>query len=203
MSGSNRSAIPGSTTEFSNIRISTPADNLFSGEFLRPEADSLVTPISPSDQPRLVPDPFVPLSFESDFPFVDFSAAEPLGVVTPPSDALEHGSNIKPMTPGQASLFAALFSLGQPEEYQGMPQSHITSLPSPESDRGEEHDEYDEFNDPEDTENVAGIISGTLALDRTVKSNSVPFILQCCESKLLFISCSEFCRCFVDEALSF
>jgi hypothetical protein len=101
------------------------------------------------------------------------------------------GRNLRPMTAGQASLFDALLSLGKLEdEYQGFPNTtlptppyHAETLLSPQSEADGANwaiVNYDNVDDSEDTEDVIGAIGSTLALDRHVQSNSVPYILQSC-----------------------
>jgi hypothetical protein len=108
-----------------------------------------------------------------------------------PTSSQQH--TLQPMTPGQASLFGALLSLARPEDRPlgsswptpWTPQSSgqipiladarhgYSSLPTVNDTM---------IDDLEDTEDVRNSIFDSLALDRNVQSNSVPYILQCCES---------------------
>ncbi|KAG8695844.1 hypothetical protein FRC11_001170, partial [Ceratobasidium sp. 423] len=125
------------------------------------------------------------------------------------------------MTPGQASLFDALFSLARPEDqnvlsgssrFQEVPQlgpmlagpsydlEHGVGQAAEHHDQGEPedptpeelslefrhgfdqvtgyHDLTTRIEDSQDVQEVAATLCGSLALDKKVKSNTLPFILQ-------------------------
>jgi hypothetical protein len=90
------------------------------------------------------------------------------------------------MTSGQASLFHALFSLGESQTAspnpsnstaQTPPSSHGSTWPSPDTEQDEESSVTSEESDPE---GVREIVCRTPTLDRNVPANSLPFILQSC-----------------------
>ncbi|CEL61383.1 hypothetical protein RSOLAG1IB_09986 [Rhizoctonia solani AG-1 IB] len=104
------------------------------------------------------------------------------------------------LTPGQAGLFDALFSLADPDHTSNQPAfSSVWGLTNPDPDLDSNHltshvtelNSYctsalapnsgvQELDDDEDIEGVGAIMCGIpLALDRTVESNSLPFVLQC------------------------
>ncbi|CAE6489439.1 unnamed protein product [Rhizoctonia solani] len=93
-----------------------------------------------------------------------------------------------PLTSGQASLLAALFSLGQapdldPPPLRPQPNADllfdpnallVTNRSSPDGEK-----EIDiVIHDNEDTEGVVSVIRHELALDKTAESNALPFVLQ-------------------------
>ncbi|CAE6413693.1 unnamed protein product [Rhizoctonia solani] len=103
---------------------------------------------------------------------------------TPPQRDLRES-----MTPGQASLFDALFSLARPGDdlrgssffYQNLPDP-VTPRPFDSSNDGRSqtmgpHDQ----SDPEDSHDAQGVavkLWVPLVLDKKVKSNTLPFVLQ-------------------------
>lgn len=106
--------------------------------------------------------------------------------------APSHNSSLEPLTPGRASLLNALFSLALPGDEPFDPSAITTQQLGPsnevwcstDSENGGTTHELivDGANDLDDTEGSSDIIAKGLTLDRNVKSNSLPFILECCES---------------------
>ncbi|CAE6504763.1 unnamed protein product [Rhizoctonia solani] len=90
-----------------------------------------------------------------------------------------------PMTPGQASLLAALFSLGQPPDLDQRSQLSINSIPNtsistlltwPRSNtKRQDNIMMHRSGDPEE---AVSIMYRQPVLDRTVESNALPFVLQ-------------------------
>ncbi|KAH7332627.1 hypothetical protein B0J17DRAFT_678329 [Rhizoctonia solani] len=99
------------------------------------------------------------------------------------------------MTPGQASLFNALFSLARPEDDNDFlaSSSFLERHPfgpvplGPAYNLGYERDQTAILHDPADPEDscdareVAARLANPLALDKKVKSNALPFVLQSCK----------------------
>ncbi|KAJ1311933.1 hypothetical protein OPQ81_010393 [Rhizoctonia solani] len=96
------------------------------------------------------------------------------------------------MTPGQASLFDALFSLAQPENHKDIlggftcldhnPPGPILAGPSYNLEYDvkqtlESHSQRD-LEDSQDAYQVGAKLCESLALDKKVKSNTLPFVLQ-------------------------
>ncbi|CAE6450275.1 unnamed protein product [Rhizoctonia solani] len=124
-------------------------------------------------------------------PSVDFSTSHRLAVnpanpysTTPPLGA----STTTPLTYGQASLLAALFSLGQPPDMD-LSSQHIQPsihwLPDPStssvsSSSPPNIDQQDDIttHEDEDPEGVVSVIYRELVLDKTAQSNALPFVLQ-------------------------
>ncbi|CAE6371438.1 unnamed protein product [Rhizoctonia solani] len=98
------------------------------------------------------------------------------------------------MTPGQASLFDALFSLARPGDeifggISSIADKHLIplgpTLPTPSSVHGFVQDPacHERVTDPEDSQdadNISAKLCDTLVLDKNVESNSLPFVLQSC-----------------------
>ncbi|CAE6531906.1 unnamed protein product [Rhizoctonia solani] len=94
-----------------------------------------------------------------------------------------------PMTSGQASLFAALLSLGQPQDADQHLQSHLPSSTDLHADPGislvsdrsvpdtEQQDNVTTHGD-DDSEGVVSMICRQPVLDKTAESNALPFVLQ-------------------------
>ncbi|KAG8739960.1 hypothetical protein FRC10_004959 [Ceratobasidium sp. 414] len=92
-------------------------------------------------------------------------------------------SNLTNMTSGQASLFQALLSLGQPSTSSPFPpsssqtpsSSHGSTWPSPDT---EENDNSSITSEESDPEGIREIVCRTPTLDKNAPSNSLPFVLH-------------------------
>ncbi|KAH7338717.1 hypothetical protein B0J17DRAFT_767788 [Rhizoctonia solani] len=121
----------------------------------------------------------------------DFSASHRLGLNTanphpfmPPPGT----SAATPLTCGQASLLEALFSLGQPPGVDPSPQHALPSIrwsPDPSissvsSSSPPDIDQQDDIaiHEDEDPQGVVSVIYRELVLDKTAKTNALPFVLQ-------------------------
>ncbi|KAH7332970.1 hypothetical protein B0J17DRAFT_771459 [Rhizoctonia solani] len=94
----------------------------------------------------------------------------PNPVLPPPST-----SAIPPMTPGQASLLEALFSLGQSPNL-GSPFQ--CAHPRPTTSSNSLPPGTESQNEDENQKNVATVIRREPVLDKTIESNALPFVLQ-------------------------
>ncbi|KAG9098175.1 hypothetical protein FRC06_006680 [Ceratobasidium sp. 370] len=91
-------------------------------------------------------------------------------------------SSLTKMTPGQASLFQALLSLGQPGTSSPFPpsssqtpaSSHGSTRPSPDM----EDDNSSTTSEESDPEGIKEIVCRTPTLDKNTPSNSLPFVLH-------------------------
>ncbi|KAH7345516.1 hypothetical protein B0J17DRAFT_42307 [Rhizoctonia solani] len=117
-------------------------------------------------------------------PSIDFHASHGLAVSTTnpgPAQALPDTSTATPMTSGQSSLMAAIFSLGSAPEVNLPPQhiQHSTNRSVPSVSSWAPHVTDDvrsrENDDPEDGVTV---VRPELVLDKTAESNALPFVLQ-------------------------
>ncbi|CAE6530284.1 unnamed protein product [Rhizoctonia solani] len=126
---------------------------------------------------------------EDTFSGSHFMSSDTIGQQVPPTSSVTlfspASSSSTSMTPGQASLLDALFSLGNCPPNQSVSYSNITApanittsslsngstWPSPDTE-----EEYS--SGEEDPEGISQIICQPLALDRNVDSNALPFILQ-------------------------
>ncbi|KAG9097838.1 hypothetical protein FS749_005346 [Ceratobasidium sp. UAMH 11750] len=108
---------------------------------------------------------------------------EPITQSLIPHRPLEASSNsVTGMTPGQASLFQALFSLEQPatssplppSSLQTPPSSHGSTWPSPDT----EDDNASATSEESDPEGIREIVCRTPTLDKNAPSNSLPFVLH-------------------------
>jgi hypothetical protein len=151
----------------------------------------------PADLPA-EPDPAAPSSTFQNQLFQSLETSHFTELTESPdiqSDPVSHS-----LTPGQASLFSALFSLSDqptnPTTTQtnsiGYPPTQLPigsrqeaqtagSLVRPEQDEteGEEKDE---------DEDVKQIIRGTIQLDMNTEGNTLPYVLESCRSLFLFYS---------------
>ncbi|KAG9092883.1 hypothetical protein FS749_015375 [Ceratobasidium sp. UAMH 11750] len=102
--------------------------------------------------------------------------------VTPHRPVGASSNSLTGMTPGQASLFQALFSLGQPtappplppSSLQTPPSSHGSTWPSPDT----EDDNASATSEESDPEGIREIVCRTPTLDKNAPSNSLPFVLH-------------------------
>ncbi|CAE6470443.1 unnamed protein product [Rhizoctonia solani] len=188
---------PSGTSNVSSSEPGTPSEWSHTGEFF-----GLTLPyLSPIKQPSLDPPLYSTpqLSFPRQAPSPPYHPSD-----TGPFDQVSHvflpskKDVRKSMTPGQASLFDALWSLGRPEadsvvlgSYSSFlghnplgPRPEGTTLAGPSYDLRYDVDQaagHQEKIGPEDSHDgpeYAARLWHPLSLDRRVESNSLPFILQ-------------------------
>ncbi|CAE6513543.1 unnamed protein product [Rhizoctonia solani] len=175
--------------------------NVSSSDLGGSNVDNTISPPAPyvirTRRPSL--DPLLTYNLQS-------SASMPRQVPTPPYyptdiglfDEVSHATSSptegtrQSLTPGQASLFDALFSLARPEDKHDLSGSvglfdhrSLGSIPAGSSYNLEYGINravgYRDLNDPEDSQDareVGAKLCDSLALDKKVKSNTLPFVLQ-------------------------
>ncbi|CUA75436.1 Protein SIP4 [Saccharomyces cerevisiae S288c] [Rhizoctonia solani] len=211
-----RSTLPISTTDVIDL---TPSGLTSSGNYPGPSSVSNISTREPGIPPEW---PNVGDTFSSPVPYVSHNnrpSLDPLLAINlQPSAPIPrqapappyHPTDIGPfdevtrtfvapkkdvrqsMTPGQASLFDALFSLARPEDdihllassnlLDRTPLGPIQAGPSYNLTYGAEHNlgnrDQTDLEDSHDAQEVGAKLCDTLALDKKVKSNTLPFVLQ-------------------------
>ncbi|CAE6406633.1 unnamed protein product [Rhizoctonia solani] len=178
------------TSNTSSSEPGTPSERSYTGEFL----PSPVSYISPARQPSLnlplfgSPTPSdPPLSFARQAPSPPFHPNDtgPFDdisrIFSPPKKDVR-----KSLTAGQASLFDALWSLGRPEDdsfvlgsYSSfLDRNPLGPLPAGPSYTVAQASDQIDPEDSHDAQEVAARLWRPLPLDKKVKSNTLPFVLQ-------------------------